>query len=297
MMGHQARSEALFYNFRLDDQVPENHLLAVDRPAHQFRVCAAATERQLQRHWATVSRSRAVVAHSADRLFVRHHQRAQTGGRTAHASGLAVVYWAGVRSGDSASLDLFQEPAWTIPGVRTVDGGRTETVYGTTYNSVWVRSWSPEGKLLFVDYYNAAGKRSIGVLSLTEHKLTELNSGAEAVSQRSINISPDGRWIAYVTDQSGQEEVYIQDYPGPGKRVQISYGTELATGSNWSEMPRSNSGRVGRSVSLTYHEQTGTQLLKCRLYSQNALDPFAARSEGYNSRTHGPRLWHQTWSL
>ncbi len=32
MMGHQARSEALFYNFRLDDQVPENHLLRlIDR--------------------------------------------------------------------------------------------------------------------------------------------------------------------------------------------------------------------------------------------------------------------------
>ena len=27
MMGHQARSEALFYYFRLEDQVPENHLL------------------------------------------------------------------------------------------------------------------------------------------------------------------------------------------------------------------------------------------------------------------------------
>jgi len=27
MMGHQSRSEALFYYFRLEDQVPENHLL------------------------------------------------------------------------------------------------------------------------------------------------------------------------------------------------------------------------------------------------------------------------------
>ena len=27
MMGHQARSEALFYYFRLEDQIPENHLL------------------------------------------------------------------------------------------------------------------------------------------------------------------------------------------------------------------------------------------------------------------------------
>jgi hypothetical protein len=27
MMGHQPRSEALFYYFRLEDQIPENHLL------------------------------------------------------------------------------------------------------------------------------------------------------------------------------------------------------------------------------------------------------------------------------
>jgi transposase len=32
MMGHQSRSEALFYYFRLEDQVPENHLLRlIDR--------------------------------------------------------------------------------------------------------------------------------------------------------------------------------------------------------------------------------------------------------------------------
>ena len=40
MMGRHDRSEALFYYFRLEDQVPENHL--------QLRVRPAATERQLQ---------------------------------------------------------------------------------------------------------------------------------------------------------------------------------------------------------------------------------------------------------
>ena len=36
MMGHHDRSEALFYYFRLEDQVPENHLLRPDREAHQL---------------------------------------------------------------------------------------------------------------------------------------------------------------------------------------------------------------------------------------------------------------------
>ena len=36
MMGQHSRSEALFYYFRLEDQVPESHSPAVDRKAHQL---------------------------------------------------------------------------------------------------------------------------------------------------------------------------------------------------------------------------------------------------------------------
>jgi Tol biopolymer transport system component len=38
------------------------------------------------------------------------------------------------------------------------------------------------------------------------------------------DISPDGRWIAYDSDESGRSEVYIQAYPGGGKRFVISSG-------------------------------------------------------------------------
>ena len=41
-------------------------------------------------------------------------------------------------------------------------------------------------------------------------------------------ISPDGRWIAFVTDESGRSEVVVQPFPGPGARIQVSVtgGTE-----------------------------------------------------------------------
>jgi len=45
-MGQHDRSEALFYYFPWKIQVPETHLLRLIDKAHQFRVCAAATERQ-----------------------------------------------------------------------------------------------------------------------------------------------------------------------------------------------------------------------------------------------------------
>ncbi len=37
-------------------------------------------------------------------------------------------------------------------------------------------------------------------------------------------ISPDGRWIAFLTDESGTNEVVVQPFPGPGGRVQVSAG-------------------------------------------------------------------------
>ena len=37
-------------------------------------------------------------------------------------------------------------------------------------------------------------------------------------------FSPDGRWLAYVSDESGRYEVYVQPYPGPGGKWQISTG-------------------------------------------------------------------------
>ena len=37
-------------------------------------------------------------------------------------------------------------------------------------------------------------------------------------------VSPDGRWIVFVTNESGRDEVVVQPFPGPGGRVQVSAG-------------------------------------------------------------------------
>ena len=37
-------------------------------------------------------------------------------------------------------------------------------------------------------------------------------------------LSPDGRWVAFSTDESGRAEVVVQPFPGPGGRVQVSAG-------------------------------------------------------------------------
>ena len=41
-------------------------------------------------------------------------------------------------------------------------------------------------------------------------------------NEQSPMISPDGRWLAYISEESGQDEVYVQPFPGGGEKRQIS---------------------------------------------------------------------------
>ena len=41
-------------------------------------------------------------------------------------------------------------------------------------------------------------------------------------SEQNAEFSPDGRWIAYVSDETGRREIYVTPYPGPGGKFLIS---------------------------------------------------------------------------
>ena len=51
-------------------------------------------------------------------------------------------------------------------------------------------------------------------------------------------LSPDGRWLAYASDESGRYEIYVQPYPGPSGKWQISTegGTEPVWNRNGHEL-------------------------------------------------------------
>ena len=109
MMGQHSRSEALFYYFRLEDQVPETHLLRLIEKHISF----AFVRERLKESYSDTGRP------SIDPELL-HHERAQVGRGTAHASGLALVHGAGIRSGDSASLHLLEESSRTFSGIEGV---------------------------------------------------------------------------------------------------------------------------------------------------------------------------------
>jgi hypothetical protein len=81
-------------------------------------------------------------------------------------------------------------------------------------------SWSPDGATLaFVEDHPDTGW-DILVLDLRSRRITTfLNSQA---GEGWPEFSPDGRWMAYGSNESGRFEVYVRPYPGPGGKWLIS---------------------------------------------------------------------------
>ena len=107
---------------------------------------------------------------------------------------------------------------------KAVDGGAEETLYKMA-GLVWARSWSADGRFLFMDYYarsrDGSLRRSIEALELATGKTLELVPD-DRFDRRSPDISLDGRWLAYVSNVSGREEVYVQEFPSGSNREQVS---------------------------------------------------------------------------
>ena len=63
-------------------------------------------------------------------------------------------------------------------------------------------------------------------------------SSEHQFNESAPRFSPDGRWLAYVSDESGRYEIYVQPYPGPGGKWQISTegGTEPVWNPNGREL-------------------------------------------------------------
>ncbi len=128
-------------------------------------------------------------------------------------------------------------PSWTPNGERLTFASNRDGIY----NLYWKRadgigqaelilsdelgqygnSWSPDNKLAFYEI-NPTTQRDISVFNMQDStKSPFLNTSA---NERSPMFSPDGNWLAYISDKSGQFEVYIKPYPGPGREWQVSTG-------------------------------------------------------------------------
>jgi len=81
---------------------------------------------------------------------------------------------------------------------------------------------APDGRsLLYMTYNNNSWDQFRVQLDSTRVGVPYLSSSADEVSAR---FSPDGRWVALASNESGRSEVYLRSYPNPSSRVQISTG-------------------------------------------------------------------------
>ena len=152
-------------------------------------------------------------------------------------------------------------PIWTPDGTRvTFSSGRsgrwnsfsvpadgsgeavqlTESQFITT-----AASWSPDGKVLAVQQLRPGTGMDIGVLRPEEGGEPDIFIGTPFNEGQPI-FSPDGRWLAYTSDESGQEEVYVRAFPGPGGKWQIS--TEGGGNPLWARNGRELFYRNGEKV-------------------------------------------------
>jgi eukaryotic-like serine/threonine-protein kinase len=106
---------------------------------------------------------------------------------------------------------------------KAADGSGVAERLTTSPRSQTPGSWSPDGTTLaFVEEGDSTGffQFDVRVLSIADRKSSAVIQ--TPANEMSPEFSPDGRWLAYASNQSGRHEVYVQPYPGPGERHLIS---------------------------------------------------------------------------
>jgi eukaryotic-like serine/threonine-protein kinase len=91
-------------------------------------------------------------------------------------------------------------------------------------------SWSRDGNTLAFEERKSSGERDIWLVSPGQDPVPFLLTPFD---ERTPRFSPDGKWIAYVSDESGRNDIYVQPYPGPGPKWLVS--TEGGLDPIWSK--------------------------------------------------------------
>ncbi len=147
----------------------------------------------------------------------------------------------------------FSHLAASVPqlSVRSADGtGEIESLTEPTGDPQFASSWSPDGKTIFSSVMYAKDHSPTRQNLTTDIWLFRTERDAPArpwfespFREAGAALSPDGKWVAYVSDESGSPEIYVRPFPGPGAAVKMS--TESGSEPAWSRDGRELLFRVG----------------------------------------------------
>jgi len=117
---------------------------------------------------------------------------------------------------------------------KAADGSGSEKTLTTVPLAYHYPGWSPDGK--YLTYIWGTGGKMLSVWALPvagdAKPVAIVQPPSQQSSIYSYRISPDGRWLAYVSDESGQNEMYVTTYPEAKGKWRVS--TNGASYPSWS---------------------------------------------------------------
>ena len=108
--------------------------------------------------------------------------------------------------------------------VTSSDGAGEPTKLTTLGGQIHVDSWSPDGRLLTMHRHSADGPVTIHVVPMEGTDRTPRPFLDGKFAAEGTDFSPDMRFVTYLSTESGQREIYIRPYPGPGGQATVSVG-------------------------------------------------------------------------
>ncbi|UCF35884.1 MAG: serine/threonine-protein kinase [Acidobacteriota bacterium] len=112
--------------------------------------------------------------------------------------------------GESSKSDVYLKPT---------GGGQAEFLFSDAVRAD-PTDWSPDGR--FILYERAVGSQNVDLWSYDVHEKKMAPVLESPFMETDGQFSSDGRWVAYVSDELGQREVYVGPFPGPGVQLRIS---------------------------------------------------------------------------
>ena len=85
-----------------------------------------------------------------------------------------------------------------------------------------MNDWSPRGDHIIYSQRSERTKLDLWGVKVEDGATFPILTAAH--NELQARVSPDGRWLAYVADDSGALEVYVQRYPELGERFKVSVG-------------------------------------------------------------------------
>jgi Tol biopolymer transport system component/tRNA A-37 threonylcarbamoyl transferase component Bud32 len=113
--------------------------------------------------------------------------------------------------------------AWELYVMPADRSGPAEPISATELNASngLPHTWTRDGAWIVFDMQVEAADRDILAIPMGGDR-TPQPIVSQPQRQRNASVSPDGRWLAYVSNESGNDEVYVRPFPGPGGVWKVS---------------------------------------------------------------------------